>query len=551
MTFSWLVSILPGSFPTARNRILWSIFLVLFPLAFVGGVLLIRAEERSNQMASYVDRDGATAAAVRFAASQGIAAVDWNRYVTIETNDTLLSYYRVRQGRRIPAERGLLPARQVQVVLRAAGGKREVRVWLSLSGRVVQYEENESLDAPTSNKAESLTKEQEASMAQRAVAQSGLSDVFSLEGPGAVSENEGRPEVAWDVHPFDQPELTCHVVVGIHNGRVVSQKIKTSVDNEYAGAHLQHAARYPSVFNGIFIFYLVLGAFYAIYRYARRSLQKEVSHLRSIVVAVVFSVSFGILSYSFAIDQIATKLSGVMFEKLTVIILSGSSIVYLCFGLLVGIAYGSGEGELREAYPGKLTSLDAALGGRLFAKNVGASILMGTAFAGWLLLFHSALSYFLTSDQMSSQSAVLTYTFARTPWLALVLGKQYDALLFAVAGLLVPASFLLRKRQKRRRPYVWLAAFALVSVLQAASRFPTLPTAVLAAFVLTAALLIPFFAFDLLAAIFSVAALQYVEALARLSAVFPSWHTPALYMMTLAVITIAVCVLGRSARACG
>ena len=46
------------------------------------------------------------------------------------------------------------------------------------------------------------------------------------------------------------------------------------------------------------------------------------------------------------------------------------AMTYLVMGLFMGLAYGSGEGDIRESYPGKLTSLDALVTGRLFSQNV-------------------------------------------------------------------------------------------------------------------------------------------------------------------------------------
>ena len=544
MMSGWLPSVVPESFMTARTRVWWLLFLSLFPLAYVAGILLLRAEERSNQMASHVDRDAAIRIAETFASSQGINVAGWNRYLIVETDENLLAYYGYRRVRNLNSETATLPARQVQVVLRPSGGKRELRVWLSLAGRVIQYDLNDSSAGKgdhTPKSSGDASQQQNDAIARRALADAGFSQFLTFGPPVVKPENEDRrTQFSWDLKPPDQPELNCQLSVGLRDGVVISRKVKATVSEDYAKAHLRSKATFPEIFNSIFGLFLTVGAFYAVYRYARRSLQKEVSHRRSLVVALVFSLSFGILSYSFATDQIAAKLSGVIFEKLTIVFASVSSIVYLSLGLLVGIAYGSGEGEVREAYPGKLTSLDALLAGRILSKNVGASVLFGAAFAGWLLLIHYAIAYFLRTDQMSTQSQVLSYTFARLPWLTLLLGKQYHALLIAVAGLLVPASFLLRKTRSRKSPFFWLVAFALCSVLQAAATFPTLPAALLAAIILAAALLVPFFLFDLLAAMVSISALQYVDELARLSAVFPSWMPPAAFMMIVAAATLVV-----------
>src|SRR5204863_6498177 len=56
-----------------------------------------------------------------------------------------------------------------------------------------------------------------------------------------------------------------------------------------------------------------------------------------------------------------------------------SGIFWILAGLFIGLAYGSGEGDLREAYPGKLTSIDTLILGKFLSRNVGRAALWGCA----------------------------------------------------------------------------------------------------------------------------------------------------------------------------
>jgi hypothetical protein len=58
--------------------------------------------------------------------------------------------------------------------------------------------------------------------------------------------------------------------------------------------------------------------------------------------------------------------------------------------------------------------------------------------------------------------------------------------------------------------------------------------------VLVSALLLPFFAFDLLAAIVSLSALAFVNELVELSAVFPSWTAFAAWLAGLGAAVLAI-----------
>ena len=72
------------------------------------------------------------------------------------------------------------------------------------------------------------------------------------------------------------------------------------------------------------------------FRYAKRTLQKEVSHIRTLVVAGVFAVSYG-YRLLVGIDEIATRVDGTTFEKIGIATHIASGLTFLIMGLLVGI----------------------------------------------------------------------------------------------------------------------------------------------------------------------------------------------------------------------
>ena len=171
---------------------------------------------------------------------------------------------------------------------------------------------------------------------------------------------------------------------------------------------------------------------------------------------------------------------------------------------------------------------------------MAASFLFGAAAAGWLLLGQHALGRFLQSDVAAVRSDALNYTFSRLPWLSLLVGSQYHSLLIAVAGLLLPASFLARRAVRRRKRFLWLILFALLSVLGDSAKYPTIALCLLAMVVLASALLLPFFAFDLLAAMVSLSALTFVNQLVTLTQVVPSWTSFALSLGAITAVTLAI-----------
>lgn len=560
---TWLDHLLPPALLSPKTRLWWLAFFLLFPVAYAGGVLLEISQEREARIAGAEDRAASIRIAEQFAASKGFAVTNWHQYSIEETRANLLNYYETTKNSEIPAISAIAPAREVQVLFRSADQSREFRVYLSLTGHVTGYDYGDSSyrnrdtssdlgivriqtntttenahaengDANTRNSAE---REAEAIARRGWAANATLSKLVQLGQPGiTTSESDSsRREVTWDVSPRSLKGLTLHLSTSVRAGQVVAQHLEAGVDKE----HVLKKSIVRGSLEGLYSLFLLFGAILAMYRYAKRSLQKEVSHARTLVVALLFSISYGLLAYSLGVDQLATRINGAALLKIGIFSYVASSIVFAILGLLVGVGYGSGEGELREAYPGKLTSLDALLAGRILSQNVAASFLFGAAMAGWLLLAQYGLSYFFHHDVDATRTDALSYTFSRFPWLTVIFGRQYNPLLIAVTGLLLPASILLRRKVRWQRRILRLLIFAVLAVLSEALRYASLPLALVAIFVLVSALLLPFFAFDLLAAMVTLSALSFVDETVRLAEVVPSWADSALMLATLGAIMLA------------
>jgi serine phosphatase RsbU (regulator of sigma subunit) len=566
--FAWLEELLPYAMLSPRRRIWWLLFFALFPLAYLGGVWLEVKEESTARIAGAEDRGSSIETAQKFAESKGIAVHGWHRYVVVETHDDLLAYYGDAKRPDLAADRNLAPARVITVLFRSPDQKGDFRVYLSLTGQVTGFDMGKfpsaqdthvtvngvTINSTSSEFSKDRAKDNAATQANPAIeaiarrfldANSALTDFLKPGSAASVRTNEDDPQrtdVIWDASPPNHKEITFSITVSVRDSRVIAEHITAGLDEDYIRSALPKKSRFSETLLGIYSLFLTFSAFYAMYRYAKRTLQKEVSHARTIVVAALFCLSYSIFIYSIAVDQIATRVSADRFASFALPSEIGAVVVFALMGLLVGLGYSSGEGEVREAYPGKLTSLDALLAGRIVSRDVAASILFGVAAAGWLLLCQHGFGYFLRTDILSARSEGLRYTFARLPWLTLLVGRQYESLLVAVAGLLLPASFLLRTSTAKRRRFFWLLLFALMSIFKDAAGYPTIASSLLAMVIFVSALLAPFFAFDLLAAMVSSYALALVNELARLSAVFPTWAGFALWLAALVAAVVALAI---------
>ncbi|HEY6401267.1 MAG TPA: SpoIIE family protein phosphatase, partial [Blastocatellia bacterium] len=191
-----------------------------------------------------------------------------------------------------------------------------------------------------------------------------------------------------------------------------------------------------------------------------------------------------------------------------------TSVIYLSVimfyagcGLFIGFAYGSGEGDIRESYHGKLTSLDALVTGRVFSQNVSRAFLIGCAMGGWVLwLGAEAFQPWQGRPGAGDGFDEFTPWFGYLPLMSPLIIAAMDVMPITVIGLLVPLPFLHRRFNSRRviivssSIFVWLACMG--PYLNFRPWAPVLLMAAARAFFF----LLAFFCFDLLTAIFCLAA---------------------------------------------
>jgi hypothetical protein len=198
-------------------------------------------------------------------------------------------------------------------------------------------------------------------------------------------------------------------------------------------------------------------------------------------------------------------------------------VIYCLMGAFFGVAYGAGEGALRESYRGKLTSLDAFLSGRVFSTNFARSLLWGGGVAGWLLLAQNAILLAVHAYRVGADHDILASAFFRYPLLALIGDGVKDSVLQTTFGLLLPIALL---RPRIKKSWIFFALMPLFSILPAtltAGDEALWATFLSLQLVVVAAVFIPFFSADLLAAISCIFALRFVGALIQRGAVSESW----------------------------
>ena len=536
MTAPRLSRFSPAVGPARRYRAAWACFLVLFPFAYLAAIHLEFSQERRWRIEGALDRAQSVEKARQFLKTQDLDVTGWADSVSFKANENLIRYYTRKEAAGCTAD--LAPGTSVQVSFRSPESRTAV-VFLSVTGKLsgfdLQHARRPSMrGAMADSDAERIA----LGSIQREVACLGSPEV---ETPTRTM-GQGNPEshqFAWLLHPKEKPEIGFRVVVTVEDERVIAKRINPELNADYVKRELASTTEnLQPILQISSVLFLVFASCYALYRYTRRTLEKEVSHRRTAVVGVFFTISLALLTYCFAGDQVIEQLREGNHGNFPPLIFVFFVIMYSVFGLLVGMAYGSGEGDVREAYPGKLTSLDALLTGRWGTRDVAASVFCGAAFGGWLMLIQQAIASLIPFDPLGSGYAVLTFNFARFPWLAFLFSKQYDTVVMVTAGLLLPASLVQRTRKRPWLTWTLFFTFILLSVLRPASRLNSPVEIAAYLLVLAAAIVLPFFAYDLLAAFVAVSALTYVSTLVRLAAVLPSWAVHAPYLTGLGVAAV-------------
>lgn len=499
----------------------WAVFLIVGPLAYFAGSILEERGMRLTAPVVSIDRDGARATAQAFAAAHHIDTTNWSAYASIDPIDDLSEYYRLNRGAAVEAARSWSPAVRARVALVAPNSDR-ILIDMGPDGRVSAFDFTH-VSALTHG---ATAPQQQAEAIARASAESipeltkyislGVPDVTPLEKIGA-----GCRRFKWHSGSPALYALFFDVDISVCGETVVGRSVAAGVDKDYAQIHWARAGRPLKVLKALYGLFMTIVVIYSIYRYVRRSMEREVSHARTLVLGALVGAAMA-LTFGSAIDEYAFGMlqAGQPIVWYPVIVIAFG---FLFIGLGVAIAYGAGEGDLRELFPGRLTSLDALFRGKLLSRNVGRSALFGIAFAAWMLLLEGAADWALRIDSSSLASEALKLPFFRYPLLALFAGRILFVTIAPASGLLLPLAFIGRNVRRRGLRTGLMLFFAAMGCMLNVTGFGTMTAALVGLALSTLILMGAFFQMDLLAAIFGLGAFQIATSLSRLMAVAPGW----------------------------
>ncbi len=521
---------------------------VFSPLAFVAAGWLLPIVEPAARVGLAYDRDGAAEIARRSLASHGVKVDEEEFRLDAEVDDALERYLRLHaeQSPEDVAEiHRLAPPFRLKLKFPARTGTGDATVWLAPDGRVLGMslpgaEDADSGFSPEGSAQEGVERaflvawvgperaeglelaprvdpgepqeEEEALASDEPASPDASGDGLKEEAPGAGdrladSWEEAPGQRFWMVNLQGLPELTLAAVTQSKDGEITGWGFRATVDPDFAEAHLQRGdasllLRFGSL--AVLVFASTVMLFWGLWRYGVRFRESEVSHVRTLLLAVTLALLVGIalffiLESSHLVSGLDDEFSSGLLAITVITITAAASVLPLA--LLLGAVWSGCEGDVREIFPARLLPLDTVLAGRWLSRGPAYSFLVGGAGAAWvvlaqLLLYLPGLGHPEWGPDLSVRRLLFVHPFQSGLAQALAVLVPYSTL-----GLMAPLSFLRRWTASRWRTlpvlvlFLWLVCLQLPHVWM---RLPVFPS-VLAAGVWVAAFLVPFFAIDLMA----------------------------------------------------
>lgn len=501
---------LPETMLIKKTRWVWIILLALSPLAYMAGSSLLFKYDPNLKVGFTIDRRSAIEAAARFAASKGIDVTGWGSLCRVTTSNDLRFYYGLNKGRESEIARSLAPEVVVGVRLKSPDRSEILEVELSPDGRPLGYTRNISARREVGAMTEPAARQLAVETVKSRLSQHGVtSDVeLKLEEDAQTGVIIRKYTGKWPLTTI--PELTVKSEVSLRGGVLVSDRVEADIDSPFARSNLNSGSTLKKVFAVAYVLLITVVLIFGVYRFVQRVRQKEISYSRIAAVTVIFAavLSLFILLTDVATYQATNQPDGPFPDWVFIlIIMIFTTIAYGVGGLFMGLAYGSGEGDIRESYPGKLTSLDAVITGRLFSQNVSRAFLIGCALGGWVLLLGNLV--FLPwqgKPGYGEEFGPFDPWFGRLPWMSALMVGPIDVTLVTIIGLLIPLPFLHRRFRSRRLIISLSAIFAWLACSGAYLGFRPWVAILLMAAARASIFLLAFFYFDLLAAIVCIGA---------------------------------------------
>jgi Stage II sporulation protein E (SpoIIE) len=515
------------------------LFLLLAPLAAALGLFLNYRYSTGSNLGLSVTKDDVVRIAREQAAAKGVKADAWTDLVDIQPNNELRHYLAISAD---PAERAALERIVSPIAFRGVlendvESADSVRVSVSPGGRLISYHVPPIANTPAIPEAQSRQLAENELRSRLGAERNG----FVYTGAGGERHDATQSEIKRFTYRRQYgKDLAIESSVETAGAKVIGFKLTPRISPEREKRFFELSAKFNTIRGAGIVLIIIAGLIYIVFRFVRRSREHEVPLKRAAIVAALVFVTF---SFSTMINRESQRIgalqTGPAANSAAEIILL--LVVSTTMAVLVGVTWGACEADLREAYPEKLTSTDALLGGLLQSRAVRSSLLMGLALAGYATLF-SGLEAFLRARlgfwATIQQGELIAYDTAHPGFVVFIFSFTGLPLLMSLVLVAVSATHRTRASvPTRNRQIVMTLLILIFFVFTTAGNYSPPMWAPLQSILAAAVLLVPFFLGDVLTVILATA----VSTWTALSASLIAQPAPALRSsgwMMLAVLAV-------------
>jgi hypothetical protein len=452
----WVETLLWRLRLSRRALRVWSLVLLLAPAAWVGGFLLRYEIVRATWPQTLLNRAETLSQAAAEARRLGFDTTGWSPAFALQADEPLDAAMREQS----PEMRGWLyanmPPRAVRATFHDPRSNRSIELDVNPRGDITGYQAQPGRSSACADDEAGGLALARAVFARRFARWPALRDQLPTVSQVTIDNAGHLTRYGWQVNVPELPAIGLRLEVDVSCSRVVADRL--TPDHQTApprkGWHVQREEGRSSFAALLVAIYFMIAIPWIAVRYVKRTIQGEAPQGRILLAGAIFAAAT-VLSYFDKASTMRLEDAGLPLPVLALLI--GLGIAFLA--ALFGMAYAAAEGEVRELYPGTLTSLDALLTGRWNTRNAGSSMLLGMALGGWLLLTTQGAA--LLHARRPVDISEVEFAFARISWLSALTRAPLHAVLIGIFGLLVPLALFHRwtRRAPRLHPVlVFLAA---------------------------------------------------------------------------------------------
>jgi MFS family permease len=477
------------------------VLILLAPLAALLGTFLAYRYSTAARLDLAITRAEVVNIARSQAAAKGVNTDGWTAMVDLKPDNTLRHYLAktVTPAEREAIERVLAPLPYRCLLVNPERAEDFVRVTVAPSGRLITYR------IPPTARAMATQAQARAAAEEELRRRLGAERAgFEFTGSGVQRHEATSSDVrSFTYRRFYESDLPIEATVETSGANVIGFSIVPTIESAYEDrfTELGPALR---VVRGVTIFVLVVGSLiYVIARFVRRLREHEIPLKRTLIVAVFAFLAFFASTFVSSAGQQMDTIERNNFTPPGVQ-LAITLLMSAIMGTLLGMAWGTCEADLREAYPEKLAAVDALFGGRFSSRAVRSSVATGLVLAAYSV-FISGLEPLLRLPQSWAAVAAELAPFQTSyPPFALVL-YIVASLPITVALLLTAVSVTHRNGPTRRAKILLIIVVLGFFLFTTVGNHSPIAWGLITATITAAILLVPFFLGDVLAVFVSVA----------------------------------------------